>query len=51
MSDQPDAETPTWQHTQEQTCMPPAGFEPATPAIELPQAHTLEPATTGMANP
>jgi len=31
--------------------MLPAGFKPATPAIELPQAHALEPSATGIANP
>jgi len=37
-SDQPDAETSTWQHSQ-QTSMPPAGFEPTIPASERPRTH------------
>jgi hypothetical protein len=28
--------------------MPPAGFEPAAPASELPQTHALERAVTGI---
>jgi len=37
-SDQPDTETPTWQHNihQRQTSMSQAGFEPAIPASESP---------------
>jgi hypothetical protein len=31
-----------------QTCMPPAGFEPAIPASKRPQTHTLDRATTGI---
>jgi hypothetical protein len=39
------AETSTWQHThthKRQTAMLPAGFEPAIPASERPQACTIE---------
>jgi hypothetical protein len=39
-SDQPEAETPAWQHTtltrDRQTSIPPVGFEPAIPTSELP---------------
>jgi hypothetical protein len=43
-SDQPDAETSTWQHkhSQETDIHAPAGFEPAIPAIERPQTHALD---------
>jgi hypothetical protein len=49
-SDQPDAETSTWQHnTQErQTYIPLVGFEPAIPASQRPQNHTLDRAATGI---
>jgi hypothetical protein len=49
MSDQPYAEASTWQHTtliRDRYPMPPAGFEPANPAIERPQTHTLDRAAT-----
>jgi hypothetical protein len=45
------AETSTWQHTTlttDKTSMPPAGNEPATPAIERPQSHALERAAIGL---
>jgi hypothetical protein len=44
-SDQPDAKTPTWQHTtllRDKTSIPPAGFEPAIPPREWPQTHALD---------
>jgi hypothetical protein len=46
-SDQPDAETSTWQHTththkKEITPPPPEGFEPAVPTSERPQIHALD---------
>ena len=44
--DQPDAQTSTrtTNNTQnKQTSMPPAGFEPAIPAIDRPQTYALEP--------
>ena len=42
-SDQPEAETSTWQHTTiRQTSMPPAGFENTIPASERPQTHALD---------
>jgi hypothetical protein len=45
MSDQPDAETSTWQHTtltrHRNPCLP-AGFEPAIPASQRPQTHALD---------
>jgi hypothetical protein len=46
MSDQPKADTSTWQHTAltetnfQQTSMPPAGFEPTIPDSKQPQAYT-----------
>ena len=46
-SDQPDAETTTWQHSRK-TSIPPAGFEPAVPASVRPQTHALDLATTGI---
>jgi len=50
-SDGPVAETSTWQHethtTDRQTSMPPARFEPAIPASELPQTHALDRAASG----
>jgi len=49
-SDQPGAETGTWQHNADnrQTSIPPAGFEPTIPARERPQIHTLDRAATGV---
>jgi hypothetical protein len=49
-SDQPDAETPTWQHTihKRQTSMLPVGFEPAISASEWPQTYALDRAATGI---
>jgi hypothetical protein len=48
-SDQPDAETSTWQHTTLTTdrhpCLP-AGFEPTIPASERPQNYALDRAAT-----
>ena len=46
-SDQPDAETSTWQHTTDKTSPSPAGFEPAIPISERPQTHALDRAVTG----
>jgi hypothetical protein len=50
-SDQPDAETSTWQHTTltrgRHPC-PRAGFEPAIPTSERPQTHALDGAATGI---
>ena len=51
MSDQPDAETSTWQHTKlitDRHPCPPVGFEPAVPASERPQTHALDGAATGI---
>jgi hypothetical protein len=47
-NDHPDTEM-TWQHNIHKThpC-PPAGFEPATPASELPKNHALVRAATGI---
>ena len=47
MSDQPNAETSTWQHSQEASISP-AGFEPAIPAGERPQNYALEREATGI---
>ena len=48
-SDQPVAETSTWQHTTlKQTPVPPAGFEPAIPASERSHTHALDRAATGI---
>jgi hypothetical protein len=50
-SDQTDAETSTWQHTnthRRQTDMPTAEFEPTIPAIERSQIHALDRAATGI---
>jgi hypothetical protein len=51
MSDQPVAQTSTWQHTTLTTdrhpC-PPAGFEPTIPASERPQTDALDRAGTGI---
>jgi hypothetical protein len=43
-SDRPVAETSTWQYTTltRETYMPPAEFEPAIPASERQQTHTLD---------
>ena len=43
-SDQPDAETSTWQHTTHtrQITTPPEGFVPAIPASERLQIHALD---------
>jgi len=49
-SDQPDAETSTWQHTTltKETCMLPlAGFEPAIPESERQQTLALDRAAAG----
>jgi hypothetical protein len=45
MSDRPFAETSTCQHI---TSVPPAGLEPAVPASERPQTHSLDRAATGI---
>ena len=49
MSDQPDAEIYTWQHStnNRQTSILPVGFEPTIPANERPHTHALERAATG----
>ena len=51
MSENPEAETTTWQHTtltwDIQPC-PPVGYEPTIPASKWPQPHALDRATTGM---
>jgi hypothetical protein len=52
-SDQPDAETSTWQHTtitKRQTSMSPAGLQLTTPASQLPQPLALDRAATGIGN-
>jgi len=43
-SDQPVAETSTWQHNTQnrQTTMPPLGFEPIISANDRPQTHALD---------
>ena len=49
-SDQPVAETSTWQHTtlhNRQTSMPPVGFEPTISAGERPQTYALDCAANG----
>ena len=43
-SDQPEAETSTWQHT---ITLTPAGFERAIPTSERSQTHALDRAVTG----
>jgi hypothetical protein len=51
MSDQPDAETSTSQHTnthKRQASMASVGFEPAIPASERPQTHALDGVATGI---
>jgi hypothetical protein len=51
-SDEPDADTSTWQHTtltrNRQTSMPPAGYKPTIPAREWPQSHALDSAVIGI---
>jgi hypothetical protein len=47
-SDQPDAETSTWQNTTLTTDMSSPGFEPTIPVSERPQTHTLDSAGTGI---
>jgi hypothetical protein len=49
-SDQPDAETPTWQHTTltRDRHMTPVGFEPSILANERPKTHALDRAATGI---
>ena len=48
-SDQPFAETSTWQHTHsKQISMPPAGFERAIPARDRLQTHALDRSATGI---
>jgi hypothetical protein len=41
-SDQPVAETSTWQHNTYKRHLPPVGFEPAIPAGKHSQTHTLD---------
>ena len=50
MSDQPDAETSTWQHNthNRQTSTPPVGFEPAIPESQQPQSRALDCMVTGI---
>ena len=52
MSDQPDADTSTWQNTAlaRDMSMPPTGFEPAIPASDGPQTHDLDRAVPGIGN-
>ena len=46
------SETSTWQHKHsKETSMHPAGFEPAIPPSERPQAHALDRAATGIGHP
>ena len=49
-SDQPDAETSTWQHNshKRQTSMPPSGFELAVTTGERSQTHALDRAGVGI---
>jgi len=50
-SDQPDAETSTWQFTtlhKRQTAMLPVEFEPAIPRSEMSQTHALDRTVTGI---
>jgi hypothetical protein len=52
-SDQPGAETATWQHTtltRDRHPCPRARFEPAIPIIELLQTHALDCPATGISN-
>jgi len=46
MSDRPNAETSTAQHTTHKKYMPPAGFKPTIPASRRPQTHALDRAAT-----
>ena len=48
ISDRPDAETSTWQISQETNTDATGGFEPAIPANERPQTHALGRAATGI---
>ena len=51
MSDQPVAETSTWQntqHTQQINIYAPAGFELAIPVGDRPQTHALDRSVTGI---
>ena len=52
MSDQSNAETPTWQAAHNthkiQKSIPLAGFEPVIPARERSQTHALDRAATGI---
>ena len=52
ISDQPDTETSTWQHTKhyEEATTPPRGFEPTVPVSEQPKVHDLECTATGIGN-
>jgi hypothetical protein len=50
-SDQPVAETSTWQHTtltRHKTSISPAGFKPTIPESERPQTHALDRGATGI---
>ena len=50
-SEQPEAETTTWQQTtitRDKTSMPAAGFETTIPASEPPHTHALDRATSGI---
>jgi len=47
-SDLPDAEISTWQKHSRPTFIPHAGFEPAIPASELSQTHTLDRTFSGI---
>ena len=51
-SDQPDAETSTWQNTthNRQKSMPPAGFEPTISAGEQPKTYALDRVATWIGN-
>jgi len=48
MGDRSVAETSTHNTYRRQTSMPPAGFEHAIPASELPQTHALDRVATGI---
>jgi len=47
MSDQQRPLRDSVQHSQRETSMPPAEFEPTIPACERPQTYTLDQAATG----
>jgi len=47
-SDQPEAETCTWQHSQQTHINALAGFDPAVLASELPQTHAFDLVATGI---